>query len=36
MTDIYTKDQEFRSWLVEEKMINPETLSKPKMKDTFR
>lgn len=35
-TDIYTKDQEFRAWLVEEKMLNPETLSKAKEKEIFK
>ena len=33
---IYTKDAEFRCWLVEEKMLNPETLSQSKTKDLFR
>ncbi|KAL8293643.1 hypothetical protein RQP46_000344 [Phenoliferia psychrophenolica] len=34
--DIYTKDQEFRAWLVSEKMLNPETLSKAKSKEVFK
>jgi len=35
-TDLYAKGQEFRSWLVEERMLNPETLSGPKEKEEFR
>jgi hypothetical protein len=35
-TDIYTKDQEFRAWLVEERTLNPEVLPKNKMKDEFK
>lgn len=34
--DIYTKDTEFRAWLIGERMINPETLSKAKEKDIFK
>lgn len=34
--DIYSKDQEFRAWLVGEKMVNPETLSKAKEKEIFK
>ncbi|ORY80289.1 hypothetical protein BCR35DRAFT_304488 [Leucosporidium creatinivorum] len=34
--DIYTKDTEYRAWLVGERMINPETLSKAKEKDIFK
>ncbi|KAI8447080.1 hypothetical protein BY996DRAFT_4593935 [Phakopsora pachyrhizi] len=33
---MYTKDQEFRAWLVEEKMLNPETVSQFKMKELFK
>ncbi|TFK50770.1 hypothetical protein OE88DRAFT_1735530 [Heliocybe sulcata] len=32
---LYNKDQEFRTWLVEERMINPETLSKDQTKKEF-
>lgn len=35
-SDIYTKNEEFRSWLLEEKRINADSLSKPKLKDIFR
>lgn len=35
LADIYTKDTEFRSWLVGERMINPETLTKAKEKEIF-
>ncbi|SGY37541.1 BQ5605_C003g01833 [Microbotryum silenes-dioicae] len=35
-TDIYQKDQEFRAWLVGERMLNPETMSKAKEKDIFK
>jgi hypothetical protein len=35
-SDIYTKDQEFRAWLVGERMMNPETLSKAKEKEIFK
>jgi len=34
-TDIYNKDAEFRAWLVEERMINPETISKEQTKNEF-
>jgi len=34
-TDLYTKEQEFRAWLVEERKINPETLSKDNTKKEF-
>ncbi|POW00434.1 hypothetical protein PSHT_12989 [Puccinia striiformis] len=34
--DMFTKDQEFRAWMVEEKMLNPETVSQIKMKDLFK
>lgn len=34
--DMYTKDQEFRAWMVEEKMLNPETVPQNKMKELFR
>ncbi|EIN06439.1 hypothetical protein PUNSTDRAFT_115014 [Punctularia strigosozonata HHB-11173 SS5] len=34
-TDMYSKDAEFRAWLVEERMINPETISKDNMKKEF-
>ncbi|KAF9534537.1 hypothetical protein CPB83DRAFT_902433 [Crepidotus variabilis] len=34
-TDIFTKDQEFRTWLVEERKINPETISKDQQKKEF-
>lgn len=34
-TDLYNKDQEFRTWLVEERLINPETLSKDQTKKEF-
>ncbi|THH16560.1 hypothetical protein EW146_g4109 [Bondarzewia mesenterica] len=34
-TDIYTKEQEFRAWLVEERMMNPETMSKDQTKKEF-
>ncbi|EGG03800.1 hypothetical protein DFH28DRAFT_900587 [Melampsora americana] len=33
---MFTKDQEFRAWLVEEKMLNPETVPVSKMKELFR
>ena len=32
---IYNKDAEFRSWLVEERMLNPETLPKDKTRKEF-
>jgi hypothetical protein len=32
---ISSKDQEFRAWLVEERMINPETVSKDKTRKEF-
>ncbi|OCF45660.1 tRNA(His) guanylyltransferase [Kwoniella heveanensis CBS 569] len=34
-TDIVSKDSEFRAWLVEERMINPETISKDRTKKEF-
>jgi len=34
-TDIFRKDQEFRIWLVEERKINPETISKEQEKKEF-
>ncbi|KAI9620930.1 hypothetical protein KEM48_007956 [Puccinia striiformis f. sp. tritici PST-130] len=34
--DMFTKDQEFRAWMVEEKMLNPETVSQIKMKELFK
>ncbi|GBE80801.1 predicted protein [Sparassis crispa] len=34
-TDLYTKEQEFRAWLVEERKINPETISKEQTKKEF-
>jgi hypothetical protein len=34
--DIYTKVDEFHAWLVQEKMVNPETLSKSKEKEIFK
>jgi len=34
-TDIYNKEQEFRAWLVEERKINPETISKEQNKKEF-
>ncbi|CCM03951.1 uncharacterized protein FIBRA_06104 [Fibroporia radiculosa] len=34
-TDLYTKEQEFRAWLVEERKINPETVSKDQTKKEF-
>ncbi|EFP84262.1 hypothetical protein PGT21_037278 [Puccinia graminis f. sp. tritici] len=34
--DMFTKDQEFRAWLVEEKTLNPETVSQIKMKELFK
>ncbi|KAG8984228.1 hypothetical protein FRB90_005458, partial [Tulasnella sp. 427] len=33
--DIFTKEQEFHAWLLEEKMVNPETLSKAQLKKHF-
>ena len=33
---MYTKDQEFRAWLIEERMINPETIPKAKLKEEFK
>ncbi|KDR82606.1 hypothetical protein GALMADRAFT_238009 [Galerina marginata CBS 339.88] len=33
--DIFTKDQEFRTWLVEERKVNPETISKDQQKKEF-
>lgn len=32
---MYNKDQEFRAWLVEERMLNPETMSKDQTKKEF-
>ena len=32
---LYTKEQEFRAWLVEERKINPETISKDQTKKEF-
>jgi C4-dicarboxylate-specific signal transduction histidine kinase len=32
---MYIKDAEFRAWLVEERMINPETISKDNLKKEF-
>ncbi|ETW74633.1 hypothetical protein HETIRDRAFT_57139 [Heterobasidion irregulare TC 32-1] len=32
---IYNKEQEFRAWLVEERMLNPETISKDQNKKEF-
>ncbi|KAI0785721.1 hypothetical protein C8Q75DRAFT_774283 [Abortiporus biennis] len=34
-TDIYNKEQEFRAWLVEERKINPETITKDQNKKEF-
>ncbi|OBZ69821.1 hypothetical protein A0H81_10204 [Grifola frondosa] len=34
-TDLYNKEQEFRAWLVEERKINPETISKDQTKKEF-
>ncbi|OCH89443.1 hypothetical protein OBBRIDRAFT_794307 [Obba rivulosa] len=34
-TDLYNKEQEFRAWLVEERKINPETISKEQTKKEF-
>ena len=34
--DIYTKADEFNAWLIQEKMLNPETLSKQKEKEIFK
>ncbi|KNZ62009.1 uncharacterized protein VP01_1324g4 [Puccinia sorghi] len=34
--DMFTKDQEFRAWMVEERMLNPETVSQNKMKELFK
>ncbi|GJE97548.1 hypothetical protein PsYK624_137690 [Phanerochaete sordida] len=34
-TDLYNKEAEFRSWLVEERVINPETISKEQTKKEF-
>lgn len=34
-TDLYNKEQEFRSWLVEERKINPETITKDQTKKEF-
>ncbi|KAH9851377.1 hypothetical protein C2E23DRAFT_869334 [Lenzites betulinus] len=34
-TDLYNKEQEFRAWLVEERKINPETVSKDQTKKEF-
>lgn len=32
---MYNKEQEFRAWLVEERKINPETVSKEQTKKEF-
>ena len=32
---LYNKEAEFRAWLVEERMINPETISKDQTKKEF-
>lgn len=32
---LYNKEQEFRAWLVEERKINPETISKEQTKKEF-
>jgi hypothetical protein len=32
---MYNKEAEFRTWLVEERMINPETISKEQNKKEF-
>jgi hypothetical protein len=34
-TSIFTKNQEFYTWLVEERKINPETVSKDQQKKEF-
>ncbi|KAI0800140.1 hypothetical protein C8Q74DRAFT_1191701 [Fomes fomentarius] len=34
-TDLYNKEPEFRAWLVEERKINPETISKDQTKKEF-
>lgn len=34
-SDIYNKDDEFRAWLIEEKMSNPETLTKDQERKLF-
>ena len=34
-TSIFTKNQEFYTWLVEERKINPETVSKEQQKKEF-
>ncbi|KAI0740889.1 hypothetical protein C8Q76DRAFT_609092 [Earliella scabrosa] len=34
-TDMYNKEQEFRAWLVEERKINPETITKEQTKKEF-
>ncbi|KZV97809.1 hypothetical protein EXIGLDRAFT_729608 [Exidia glandulosa HHB12029] len=33
--DLYTKDEEFRAWLLEEQKINPETVSKDQTRKQF-
>ena len=35
LCSLYNKEQEFRAWLVEERKINPETLSKENTKKEF-
>jgi hypothetical protein len=35
LVSLYNKEQEFRAWLVEERKINPETLSKDNTKKEF-
>ena len=34
-TDLYTKDAEFRAWLLEEQKVNPETVSKDQTRRLF-
>ncbi|KAM5537983.1 hypothetical protein V8D89_008459 [Ganoderma adspersum] len=34
-SDLYNKEQEFRAWLVEERKINPETITKDQTKKEF-
>ncbi|THG94924.1 hypothetical protein EW026_g6636 [Hermanssonia centrifuga] len=34
-TDLYNKESEFRAWLVEERMINPETITKDQTRKEF-
>lgn len=35
-TDMYTKDSEFRAWIIEERTLNPEIVSNIKMKELFK